>query len=162
MRHYMASEDYLHQETKMLPIKEHITMLKAQYTLKCFNPAYPKHNLMRQPLRRAISRKPRTRKSFPRSTPQRTLKETKLIYTFIIEGTIDHYAEDRVLKSWTIAKLNGELLCGRYKHNKNKDFQHRITFLQLPATPNQRHCGRPMKPASRSSTIPDLSNDDKN
>ena len=45
----MSSTDHLHQETKVLPIREHSTMLTKQYSANCLKPNHPGHKHLDQP-----------------------------------------------------------------------------------------------------------------
>lgn len=45
--HIMAHQDHLHQETMILPIKDHTEMMAKQQTLRCFHPDHPNHELTR-------------------------------------------------------------------------------------------------------------------
>ena len=37
----MTGVDHLHQETKVLPLREHSTLITKQFTAACFNPSHP-------------------------------------------------------------------------------------------------------------------------
>ena len=42
----MASSDHLHQESKVLPIREHAKMLSTQHLLSCYLPGHPGSSLV--------------------------------------------------------------------------------------------------------------------
>ena len=41
--HAITPEDHLHQETKVLPVKNHCTLLTRQHLIKCERPDHPNH-----------------------------------------------------------------------------------------------------------------------
>ena len=47
--HRMASVDHIHQETKVLPVKEHTEMVAKQYLATCFNPKHPGNKQLNKP-----------------------------------------------------------------------------------------------------------------
>lgn len=49
---YQAPQDYIRQETSILPIKEHPVMITAQYTLKCHHEPHPNHHHPSQNIRK--------------------------------------------------------------------------------------------------------------
>jgi hypothetical protein len=47
----MTSSDHLHQETKILPVKQHNDMLSAQFLASCHSTGHPNRDLVDKPLR---------------------------------------------------------------------------------------------------------------
>jgi hypothetical protein len=45
----MASQDHLHKETSILPVKQHNSMLSAQYLASCRIPGHPNSDLVDRP-----------------------------------------------------------------------------------------------------------------
>ena len=45
----MSSIDHIHQETKVLPVKEHSTMFSKQFTASFFLPRHPGHKHLNKP-----------------------------------------------------------------------------------------------------------------
>ncbi len=43
--HKMADTTHLHQETKVLPLRDHAQMLNQQYMVSCYHPQHPNHHL---------------------------------------------------------------------------------------------------------------------
>ena len=97
----MTSQEHLHQECKMLPVRRHCTLLTKQHTAACFPDNHPGHKLLDLP------------------APQRKLKPTHLIYkeevadkfrsmtlksvvtalhTSAVKETISSYLPNRVLQ----------------------------------------------------------------
>ena len=53
----MAGSDHLHQETQLLPVRQHCQLLSDQYLRRSLLPAHPAHHLLsRQPPRRYLKR----------------------------------------------------------------------------------------------------------
>ena len=55
--HKMASENHLHAETKMLPVKDHLNMLSAQYLASALRPDHPANEPVCRPARRRDKKK---------------------------------------------------------------------------------------------------------
>ena len=55
--HKMASEDHLHSETKMLPVRDHLSMLSAQYLASASRPDHPANEPVSRPARRRDKKK---------------------------------------------------------------------------------------------------------
>ena len=55
--HKMASENHLHSETKMLPVRDHLSMLSAQYLASASRPDHPAHEPVSRPARRRDKKK---------------------------------------------------------------------------------------------------------
>lgn len=104
--HKMSNVDHLHQETKVLPIKDHSKMLAVQYALKCHHPTHPNFELTRDPdpprnIRKSALVKYRDCiNHLPPPTSQRRLKRgTKLLHTSIVSGAIRNLEVNRVLRT---------------------------------------------------------------
>ena len=98
----LSGIDHLHQETKVLPIKEHATMLTKQFTASFTNPTHPgfKHFLLAPPPRN-IKKSLTNHKQCIISYQDRGLsvKETiKRIHTDTVQDIIPKLEENRVLK----------------------------------------------------------------
>ena len=104
--HVMASEDHLHQETNILPIKEHTVLLAAQYALKCHQPSHPNYDLVYQPApprqirKTAITKYKDCVNLLPPPTSTRRLRRgTKIIHTAVVNETNENLTDNRVLKA---------------------------------------------------------------
>ncbi|WP_333764851.1 reverse transcriptase domain-containing protein [Streptomyces sp. IBSBF 2390] len=102
----MTHQDHLHQETMMLPVKEHNMLLSKQYLLGAHFPDHPCHDLViaedpPRHIRRSI------KSAFPidieHLVPNGILDERgrktglKTLHTEIVESTINSYTPNRVL-----------------------------------------------------------------
>ena len=100
----MSSEDHLHQETKMIKVKEHTVMLAAQYTLKCHQQLHPNYDLSTLPdpprniRRTAITKYRDTINLLPPPTSRRNLKRgIKVIHTSVVIGSINDYQINQIV-----------------------------------------------------------------
>jgi hypothetical protein len=95
-------KDHLHQETKVLPIKEHRTMITKQYLAANFMPSHPGNKHLDKPaLPRPRRLTPRMYKEEISSKYQagKTYKETiKQIHTESVQACLEEYKINRVLK----------------------------------------------------------------
>ena len=83
----MASENHLHSETKMLPIRDHLSMLSAQYLASASQPDHPAHEPVRRPARRRDKKK----------TLQSRFKD--VVAPHLVNGSLPHGTYPLVKKS---------------------------------------------------------------
>ena len=55
--HKMASENYLHSDTKLLPVRDHLNLLSAQYLASALRPDHPANEPVCWPARRRDKKK---------------------------------------------------------------------------------------------------------
>ena len=99
----MASSDHLHQESKVLPIKEHAKMLSTQHLLSCYLPGHPGNSLVNKNDHKR-NQKPTIlnyRSEIMHLTPIYSKKDykeqIKTIHTQTVQSSIRNYAPNKVL-----------------------------------------------------------------
>ena len=101
----MSGIDHLHQETKVLPIKDHALLLTEQYVLAMHLPGHPgQKHLDRPPPERnmkptAIDLKPNIRPCLPIIDTPTKKKGLKRLHTKAVKNVINKYQPNRVLGS---------------------------------------------------------------
>lgn len=99
----MSSIDHLHQETKVLPIKDHAMLLTEQYVLAMHLPGHPgQKHLDRPPPQRkmkstAIDLKSNVRQCLPITNKPSYKKGLKRLHTKVVKTCISKYSNNRVL-----------------------------------------------------------------
>ena len=99
----MTGKDHLHQETKVLPIKHHATLLTEQYVLAMHLPGHPgqKHLDRPPPPRRmkttAIDLKDNIQYCLPIQDTATKKKGLKRLHTRAVKNSIDQLIDNRVL-----------------------------------------------------------------
>ena len=105
--HLISSRDHLHQECKMLPVRDHNILLSQQFLLQCHNPEHPNHQDVtgqpppgRKMKDTLFSRWGKTIKEdipqvFDHLTKKRALQS---LHTKIVEKSIGQAEENPVLK----------------------------------------------------------------
>ena len=99
----MASDEHIHQETKILPIKEHCLMKSKQYMLTCHLPDHPGNKHVDKPLPERNNLKPTInsyrnciQQHLPVNADNRKRK-IKEIHTSDVKATLDNFSPNRVL-----------------------------------------------------------------
>lgn len=105
--HKMSSQDHLHEETKILPVKAHNTMLSRQYLITCYQADHPCNSLVtREPPPRKIRRTIQCENEYvaellpaPNINIDKTTAKSisKEIHTRVVETTLSAYQSNRVL-----------------------------------------------------------------
>ena len=99
----MAHQDHLHQETEVLPVKEHTRMTSEQFLLNCHLPNHPgnKQTVRPLPARRMKSTIQNYRETvqnlLPISDKKDLKKKQKIIHTKHVANTIRNYIPSKVL-----------------------------------------------------------------
>ena len=103
--HVMASKDHIHQETKILPLKEHGDLLTKQFHLNCHLPGHPGNKHLNKPAQ-PRSRKLTARKYqdsvvnlLPITDKKNLKKKMRTVHTDIVATTINSYNNNRVLNT---------------------------------------------------------------
>ena len=105
--HLMTDIDHLHQETKIMPVKEHCQMLSKQFLLSTQRPNHPNRtNLNPPPPKRQMKEtlvslfgKEINKISTP-DLPEKAYKtKLKKIHTTSVRDTINNYRENKVLNT---------------------------------------------------------------
>ena len=100
-----TSSDHLHQETKVLPIRDHATMLTEQYILAMHLPGHPgQKHLDRPPPQRDMKTTahkliPNVRQCLPIIDKTTLKKGLKRLHTNTVRKAINGYQNNRVLKT---------------------------------------------------------------
>lgn len=101
----MTGIDHLHQETKVLPIRDHAMLLTEQYVLAMHLPGHPgQKHLGRPPPPRnmkttAIALKPKIQHCLPINDKPSFKRGLKRLHTRAVKSSIDKYVENRVINS---------------------------------------------------------------
>jgi hypothetical protein len=101
----MASEEHLHRESKILPIKEHCKMISKQFLLTCHQPHHPGFKHISKPLpprnmKPTIQNYRRDVRNLLPVTDKKDLKtKIKTIHTTEVAKTILSYPPNKVLKA---------------------------------------------------------------
>ena len=101
----MTGIDHLHQETKVLPIRDHAMLLTEQYVLAMHLPGHPgQKHLGRPPPQRnmkttAISLKPKIEHCLPVPDKPSYKKGLKRLHTRAVRTTLSKYENNRVIKT---------------------------------------------------------------
>ena len=107
--HLAASFDHIHQETQVLPVKDHLHLLSSQYLVRALSPTHPSNHLVAEP-----PRGPRKMKETLRSKcwdtvspflhddsgrPVPTKEVMKQIHIKIVSDVVDNFEPNRVLNT---------------------------------------------------------------
>ena len=101
--HTMAAIDHLHQECKVLPLREHGQMIAEQYLAACHLHGHPGQGELGRPPERDLKKtfltyKPRVEGMISINDDKDTLKQAiKNIHTRSVEETVNSYPPNRVL-----------------------------------------------------------------
>ena len=99
----MAHQDHLHQETQVLPVKEHTKMTSEQFLLNCHLPNHPGNKQISRPLparrmKPTIQNYRHTVQDLLPVTDKKDLKKKqKNIHTKHVSNTINNYIPNKVL-----------------------------------------------------------------
>ena len=99
----MAHQDHLHQETQVLPVKEHTKMTSEQFLLNCHLPNHPGNKQISRPLparrmKPTIQNYRHTVQDLLPVTDKKDLKKKqKTIHTKHVSNTINNYIPNKVL-----------------------------------------------------------------
>ena len=97
----MSSTDHLHQETKVLPIRQHSTMLTKQYTANCLKHEHPGHKHLDQPKPpRKIKTTYLTHIQELKSKKEKGLNHKQIVnelHTESVKRCLENYQPNRVL-----------------------------------------------------------------
>ena len=105
--HKMSSIAHLHQETKIMPVKEHANMLSAQYLAGCRDTSHPCHTLLTphahpRDMKHTLDTKHRTyvatRTQSTNGTPD-IPKTKRFIHTSFVAETVSGLAPNKVLNA---------------------------------------------------------------
>ena len=106
--HKMSDPHHLHQEAKVLPVKEHSDMLSAQYLASCYQPNHPCHDLtlpLRQPrpmkhtiTSRFLAKVSQLIAPGQDGTPDHRKARNRL-HTSFVQDTVQGYRPNKVLNS---------------------------------------------------------------
>ena len=99
----MASDQHIHQETKIMPFKEHCTMKTKQYLLTCHQPNHPGYKHVHKPLPPRKHLKP-TLQTFRNSVQQHLpinsdnrKSKLKAVHTAEVRNCLENLPPNRVL-----------------------------------------------------------------
>ena len=73
----MTNIDDLHNEARVLPIKEHTYILAKQYAITCYNPRHPCHSLTTRPLPHRPQMKPDLFYRYENQLPNQRIEKKK-------------------------------------------------------------------------------------
>ena len=145
----MAATDHLHQETKVLPIKEHCKMLTLQHLLTSNLPGHPGNRLIDRPAyerdqrRTMLSYKSEIEHLLP-ITGKKDLKEQlQAVHTRTVKDVILKYQPNKVLNRKPPSKINKEekslsraVRCklSQWRSNYSRDFNSYLARIDTTNT----------------------------
>ena len=156
--HRLASEDHLHSETEMLPVRDHSELLSSQYLASALRADHPAHSSVRRPARRRNmkqtlqSRHTEELSSFlvDGSLPAGAFPEAKsFLHTKYVSKAISAQEYHPLLAIKTPAVDKSELDLPRHHRStlsqlrsghctRLRAYRHRIGIADSPSCP---HCG---------------------
>jgi hypothetical protein len=124
--HASTPINYLHQECKIIPVKEHVEMLSKQFLANAMQPHHPSHNIVMAP--------PAAR---PQMKPSLQTKYGKSLTPYLRDGVVTHTSYKKVLSA--IHMSDTEAAIAKFAPSKVIDIkqeqtlsrQHRTTLRQL-------------------------------
>ena len=145
----MAAINHLHQETKVLPIKDHGKMITVQHLLTCNLPGHPGNRLLDRPdyarnqRLTLLSSKPEIEHLLP-ITGKRDLKEQiQTVHTSTVKKVIRNYQPNKVLQRKPPSKINKEekdlpraVRCklSQWRSNYSRDFNSYLSRIDQSDT----------------------------